>query len=121
MAKERIFCSDFLMSNSSVGIISGSLASGKTSVAVGLAGDPDIRAAYSDGIIWINCGVAMTPHALLVTVNETVRSVQQSAHEHDRRLRCGGTPGPPLVYHLVMHTQCAPLHQIVHHRQCPNC
>eukprot|EP00892_Ulva_mutabilis_P004649 jgi/Ulvmu1/2556/UM014_0006.1 len=75
-ARRAIFSEAFLAADSSVGLIVGPQACGKSVVAAKLARDPQTQEMYPDGIMWVHCGAAATAWSVLRQLWQIVRRVQ---------------------------------------------
>lgn len=94
-ARRAIFTEAFLAADSSVGLIVGPQACGKSVVAAQLARDPQTQEMYPDGVLWVHCGAAATAWSVLRQLWQIVRRV---------RLGSGSQP----LQWLGNPAQCAP-------------
>lgn len=95
LAKRTIFTTSFINADSPVGVLGGPQACGKSTVAIALARDADVRAVFADGIIWLRCGANASPKMVLRHLLEVVRAVQDATSTNT-------------VPFLVNIAQCAP-------------
>lgn len=95
-ARRAIFTEAFLAADSSVGLIVGPQACGKSVVAAQLVRDPQTAEMYPDGVLWVHCGAAATAWSVLRQLWQIVRRV---------RLGSGSQP----LQWLSNPAQCAPV------------